>query len=99
LSIPADFHAATLRWAIKSADLIDIWSAPGTQFADEKCDADTQAVEDGAKFLLTIETAAVAAAEWAAFVRRHKRADAKLVFYGPKSFDADAYLRALNLLD
>jgi hypothetical protein len=81
---PADFHGATIRWAIKSADLINVWSAPGTQFAKEKCAADTQAVDDGGKFILTIETTPRRASEWAAWVRRYKRADAKLVFYGPE---------------
>jgi len=48
---------------------------------------------------LTIWTTPTAAAEWEAFVRWHKRNDARLVFYGPESLHSGAYARALALLD
>jgi hypothetical protein len=93
----ADFHGATLRWAIRNADRISIWS-PDAQVADEKYAADACAVDAGANFILTIETPPAVAPEWATLACRHKRTDAKLVFYKPENPD-DAYARALAALD
>jgi hypothetical protein len=86
----AHFHGATIRWAIGNADRISIWS-PDEQLADEKDAADTQAVDAGANFILTIETVPAAAAEWAILACRYKRADAKLELYD----DAEASRRLI----
>jgi hypothetical protein len=81
---PADFHGATLRWMLKSANYIAIWSVPFPQLAAECEAAGAQAVKDGATFTVLIETTAHAAAEWAALARRLKRKAAQLDFFGPE---------------
>ena len=82
---PADFHRATLRWAINNATDIAVWSAPFPQFKDDVVLWGETAVNNGARFLLKIETTAQRAAEWAALVRRWKKPAASIRFFGPES--------------
>jgi hypothetical protein len=81
---PDAFHRTTLRWALYSADYIAIWSAPFPEFYDDVGRAGMQAVDDGRWFLVTIETTAERAPEWAAFVQRWKRKTTPVRVYGPE---------------
>jgi hypothetical protein len=81
---PVAFHAPTLLWMTEAADYLAIWSAPGTELSDEVATAGIAAVNNGARFPVTYETDIEGVAEWAAFVRRYKRAAAQLVFFGPE---------------
>ncbi len=82
---PVDFHSGTLRWMFKTADYICIWSAPFPQYADEVATTGIKAIEDGAEFMVTIETTPERAAEWAELLRRWKRKKAKVAFFGPEN--------------
>jgi hypothetical protein len=84
---PGDFHQTTLRWMIKNATDIAIWSAPGTQFADDVAEWGIAAASNGA-FTLTIETVAEKAAEWAGIVRKWKKRSASVRFFGPDGVEA-----------
>jgi hypothetical protein len=81
---PEAFHQITLRWAIYSADCITIWSAPFPQFARDFRQDGFQAVENGARFLTTIETNELRAPEWAASIQRWKRKATHVRIYGPE---------------
>jgi hypothetical protein len=85
---PGAFHQATLRWAVKNAVHITVWSAVYPHFADDIARCDIDAANNGARFLLRIETVAEKAAEWADIVRRWKRPAASVRFFGPVSAEA-----------
>jgi hypothetical protein len=80
---PADFDPVTLRWMIDNATDIAVWSAPWSLFADEVARWGIDAANNGARFLLTIDTVAEKASVWAAFVRGWMRRSAALTFFGP----------------
>jgi len=85
---PDDFNRTTLLWAIDNASGIAIWSAPFPQFADDVARWGIDAANSGARFILTIETAAGRVAEWAALARRWKRRAASLRFFGRETAEA-----------
>lgn len=70
---PEDFHQATLRWAVRGADHIAIWSATYPQCADDFGRWGVGTANDGARFITTIETTEERATEWAALAARWKR--------------------------
>jgi len=61
---PGQFDEATLRWAIRSADEIAIWSAPFPELADEYAQWSVEAADRGARCITTIETTPDRASEW-----------------------------------
>jgi hypothetical protein len=78
---PDTFHQTTLRWAIYSADLIQIWSALSQRvhdFSDALAAADA-----GARFQTTIETTEQDAPDWLRFIERWQRKAASVKVYGP----------------
>lgn len=85
---PGDFHQVTLRWMLKTASHVALWSAAFPQFADDVTRWGVDAVNNGARFLLTIESAAEKVAEWTALVRRLKRPSTTLTFFGPAVAEA-----------
>lgn len=70
---PEEFHQATLRWAIRGADRIAVWSATYPQCADDFGRWGVGAANAGARFITTIETTEDRAPEWVALVARWKR--------------------------
>jgi hypothetical protein len=72
-ALPEHFHEITLRWMIRQADNIVIWSAPYPQCADDVGRWGVGAANEGAHFVTTIETNEDRAPEWAALVARWKR--------------------------
>ena len=81
---PDAFHQTTLRWALYSADLVQIWSAPFPQRADDLgCDI-LAAVEAGSRFHTTSETTERDAPDWYRFIQRWKRTGTPVRPYGPE---------------
>ena len=78
---PEDFHQATLRWAIRGADYIAIWSATYPQCADDVGRWGVGAADEGAHFVTTIETNEDRAPEWAALIERWKRKDRPVALF------------------
>jgi hypothetical protein len=85
---PDAFHQTTLRWALYSADLIEVWSAPFPQLADDLCRASLAAVDAGSRFLTTIETTERDAPAWLRYVERWKRKGTPVRAYGPEIMEA-----------
>jgi hypothetical protein len=81
---PDAFDRITLRWAIYSADLIALWSAPFPQRADRLRRDYFQAVETGARFLTIIETNERCEPAWTAFIQRWKRKATPARTYAPE---------------
>jgi hypothetical protein len=84
---PGVFHKSTLGWMLKNASHVAIWSGVFPQFAEDITRWGIEATNNGARFLLTIETAREKAAEWAALARRWKRPGTALTFFGPASVE------------
>jgi hypothetical protein len=88
---PDAFHHGTLQWAIGGATHIVIWSAPYPQHADEVAMWGMRAVEDGARFVTTVETTPERSHEWMELVQRWKRPSAIVRVFGidPKPSDGE----------
>jgi hypothetical protein len=82
------FHRTTLRWAIYSADLIQVWSAPFPQRADDLRRDSLAALDGGARFQTTIETTEQDAPDWLRFIKRWKRKATPIRVHGPEVMEA-----------
>ena len=81
---PGDFHASTLKWALKHSRQVAVWSAPYPEFKDEigtwMCD---EALA-GSSFQTIVETVPARAAEWREFILRWKGSRMEVRFFGPE---------------
>jgi hypothetical protein len=80
---PDAFHRVTLRWAIENASHIVIWSAPFPEYAEEVGNWHDKAIQEDARFVVTIETTPGRANEWISLVQRWKRRSAAFRVFGP----------------
>jgi hypothetical protein len=98
---PEEFHGVTLRWALRKAEYIAVWSAPFPQLADEYAREALAVANAGARFMTLIETTPDRAAEWLAVVKQWKRRSSRTALFGPCDVDpvVDQYKRLLELLD
>lgn len=90
---PNDFHRLTVRWMIDNASHIAVWSAPYPTHCDEVAQWGMQAAEDGARFILTIETTPERAESWLKLINRWKRRRTAVRVFGPSKRKEDAEKR------
>jgi hypothetical protein len=85
---PDAFHRTTLLWALYSADLIHVWSAPFSQRSDDLGRDALADVNTGSRFLTTIETTEPEAPAWLRYVERWKQSATPVRVYGPEIMEA-----------
>ena len=77
---PNDFDEVTLKWMVRLANLITIWSAPGTSRANEiRAAVGERAIQRW----LTVETTPAASPLWHRFVHQWKRPSVEVLDFGP----------------
>lgn len=81
---PDAFHPLTLRWMMDNASHLVVWSAPYPSYCDEVARWSMQAVDDGARFILTIETTPEQAHNWLELIDRWKRRRTTVRIFGPR---------------
>jgi len=79
---PADFHEEILRWAIRNARMLAIWSAP-LQFPDPVAGWGTKLFWVIPCFVTLVEASKKHVSEWSTLVGRWKHPDASVHFFGP----------------
>ena len=85
--LPCDFDGITLKWAVRVADFISVWSEPGTDQAGnifEHLKGRTRLR------WLVIETTPSVAPEWLSFVNQWKRPGTEAVEFGRLSTEGAA---------
>jgi hypothetical protein len=70
---PSAFHQPTLRWAIRSADHIKVWSAPFPEACEDVKRCDKAAADAGCRFRTLIETNEEGEAEWLQLIERWRK--------------------------
>jgi hypothetical protein len=88
---PRVFHQPTVRWMLRQAHHVAIWSAPFPQFSDDLARWSLAAIEEGSLFGVTIETTPARVGAWERLVRQWRQPASRVRVFGPTGED---YLQA-----